>query len=180
MDPLLFFFVALRASALSLGGQTGVPLLRNDLVTTGAMTDFQLVQALTIGRIGTGPGGLYIVAIGYLVLGWPGAVLALIAAILPPLLVLPISSYLRPRLPQPRVNGLMRGLALTSSGLVASTSVQLLSAATPGRPPEIWQFGLIALGIGTGLTGRLHPLLIIGIGALVGLLFGLVIPPVRP
>jgi chromate transporter len=173
MDPLWFFLVALRASALSLGGQTGVPLLRNDLVGGGIMSDFQLVQALTIGRLGTGPGGLYIVAIGYMVLGWLGAALALLAAILPPLLVLPMSAYLRPRLPQPRVNGLMRGLALTSSGLVASTSVQLLSASTPDGPPAVWQIGLVALGLGTGLTGRAHPLVVIGLGAVAGLVFGL-------
>ncbi len=73
MDPLWFFFVLLRASFLSLGGQTGVPLLRADLVGGGVMSDVQLIQALTIGRLGTGPGGLYIVAIGYMVMGWAGA-----------------------------------------------------------------------------------------------------------
>ena len=46
----------------------------------------------------------------------------------------------------------MRGLALTSCGLVASTSVQLLSASSPDGTPELWQVGLIALGLGTVAT----------------------------
>jgi chromate transporter len=168
VEPFWFFLVLLRASALSLGGQTGVPLLREDLVRAGAMTDAQLITALTIGRLGTGPGGLYIVAIGWIIMGPIGAVLALIAAVLPPLVVLPLSSYLRPRLPQPRVNGLMRGLALTSSGLVGATSVQILAAASGGLAP-MWQVALVALGLGAGLTARFHPILVIGVGALIGI-----------
>ena len=169
MEASWFFVVLLRASLLSLGGQTGVPLLRNDLVLGGVMSDVQLVQALTIGRLGTGPGGLYIVAIGYIVMGWAGAALALVAAVLPPLLVLPLSGYLRPRLPQPRVNGLMRGLALASSGLVASTSVQLLTASSDVTLP-LWKLGLVGLGLLAVLSGRVHPIVIIGLGAVVGVL----------
>jgi chromate transporter len=169
MEASYFFAILLRASLFSLGGQTGVPLLRNDLVLGGVMSDVQLVQALTIGRLGTGPGGLYIVAIGYMVMGWAGAVLALIAAVLPPLLVLPLSGYLRPRLPQPRVNGLMRGLALASSGLVASTSVQLLTASPDSTLP-LWKLGLVGLGLLAVVSGRVHPIAIIGLGAVVGVL----------
>ncbi len=172
MDPLWFFLVLVRASILSLGGQTGVPLLRDDLVRSGVMTDVQLIQALTIGRLGTGPGGLYIVAIGYMVLGWAGAALALLAAVLPPLLVLPLSGYLRPRMPQPRVNGLMRGLALASSGLVASTSVELLATGSGPGGPAIWQLALVGAGVLAGLTGKLHPIAIIGGAAIVGILLG--------
>jgi chromate transporter len=172
VDPVWLFLVMLRASFLSLGGQTGVPLLRADLVLTGVMTDAQLVQALTIGRLGTGPGGLYIVAIGYLVMGPAGAALALVAAILPPLLVLPLSGYLRPRLPLPRVNGLLRGLVLASSGLVASTSLELLSAGSGGAPLAGWQIALVGCGLLAGLTKRLHPIAIIAVAALVGILLG--------
>lgn len=168
MEGSWFFLVLLRASLFSLGGQTGVPLLRSDLVLSGAMTNDQLVRALTIGRLGTGPGGLYVVAIGYIEMGWLGAALALVAAILPPLLVLPLSGYLRPRLANARINGLMRGLALTSSGLVASTSVQLVVGET-GLVPA-WQIGLVVMGLLAVLWGRVHPIAIIGAGALVGVL----------
>lgn len=167
MDGTWFFLVLLRASLFSLGGQTGVPLLRSDLVLTGVMTNEQLIRALTIGRLGTGPGGLYVVAIGYIVMGWLGAALALAAAILPPLLVLPLSGYLRPRLHRARINGLMRGLALTSSGLVASTSIQLLFGESGLVPP--WELALVAVGAVAVLSGRVHPILIIAAGAVVGI-----------
>ena len=169
LDPLWFFAILLRASLLSLGGQTALPLLREDLVRSGAMTDLSLVQALTIGRLGTGPGGLYFVAIGYIVHGWLGAALALVAVILPALLVLPLSATLRPHLPQPRVNGMLRGLALASSGLVASTSVQLLQTGSPNGSPEPWQLALVAAGLVAGLAARVHPIFVIGLGALIGL-----------
>jgi chromate transporter len=168
VDATWLFLVLLRASLFSLGGQTGVPLLNSDLVLGGVMTNDQLVRALTIGRLGTGPGGLYIVAIGYIVLGWLGAFLALVAAILPPLLVLPLAGYLRPRLERPRINGLMRGLALTSSGLVASTSIQLLAGSSTSVPG--WQVALVAIGTLAVLWGRVHPIAIIGVGAGVGVI----------
>src|ERR1700704_3010549 len=117
------FVIMLRASLVSLGGQSGLPILRHDLVETGFMTDRQMVQALTVGRLGTGPGGLYVVAGGFMVASWAGAALALV---LPPLLVFPLSAFLRPRTHTRWVNGLMRGLSLASAGLVGATSLQLL------------------------------------------------------
>jgi len=73
MDPLALFVVFLKASALSLGGLSSLPLLRADLVAPGIATDDQVVQAIAIGRISTGPNGLYIVSLGYLVGGAIGA-----------------------------------------------------------------------------------------------------------
>ncbi|TMG46859.1 MAG: chromate transporter, partial [Chloroflexi bacterium] len=55
MDPLLLLLVFLKASALSIGGLSSLPLLRADLVTPGIATDEQVVQAIAIGRISTGP-----------------------------------------------------------------------------------------------------------------------------
>jgi chromate transporter len=64
MDALALFAVFLKASALSLGGLSSLPLLRADLVAPGIATDDQVVQAIAIGRISTGPNGLYIVSLG--------------------------------------------------------------------------------------------------------------------
>lgn len=165
------FVIMLRASLFSLGGQSGLPLLRHDLVAPGYMTDQQMVQALTVGRLSTGPGGLYVVAVGYMVSGWTGAGLALVAIVLPPLLVFPLSAYLRPRAHQRWVNGLMRGLTLASAGLVAATSVQLLSGISVGGPTP-WQVALVATGLLLTVGTKLHPFAVILIGAIVGLLLG--------
>jgi hypothetical protein len=90
MDAWWLLLVFLRASLLSVSGQTALPLLRQDLLAAGLTTDQRLIEALTIGRLGTGPGGLYIIAIGYFTMGLIGAFVALIATIIPPLLVVPL------------------------------------------------------------------------------------------
>src|SRR5437763_1086392 len=101
MDALALFGVFLKASALSLGGLSSLPLLRGDLVAPGIATDDQVIQAIAIGRISTGPNGLYIVSLGYLVAGVVGATMALLAASLPPLVIVPITAAARRCHPQP-------------------------------------------------------------------------------
>jgi chromate transporter len=165
------FVVLLRASLFSLGGQSGLPLLRHDLVETGFLSDRQIIQSLVVGRLGTGPGGLYVVAVGYMVAGWLGAAIALVAIVIPPLLVFPLSAYLRPRTHRRWVNGLIRGLSLASSGLVAATGLQLLGGIAEGGPAP-WQVGLVAVGLLLTLGTKLHPFVAILVGAGVGLLLG--------
>jgi chromate transporter len=171
MDPGWLFLVFLRASVLSVGGQSGLPLLREDFVRTGALSDVQLIEAVTIGRLSTGPGGLYMVAIGYMAGSWLGAGLALIAVALPPLMILPVSAYLRPRLMHRRVNGLVRGLALATTGLVVATSVDLLWGAGGPDGPAVWQFALVGAGFLLASQAKLHPVILVGLGAVAGLLF---------
>lgn len=169
MDPVGLFVTFLRASVFSLGGQSGLPLLREDLVRSGALTDLQILDGLVIGRLSTGPGGLYMVSLGYLAGGWLGGGLALAAIALPPLVILPASSYLRPRLSHRRVNGLIRGLAFTTSGLVVATSLQLLLTTGGERGPALWQLALVVLGFAAALEGKRHPILVVLVGVAAGL-----------
>lgn len=169
MDPATLFLTFLRASALSLGGQSGLPLLRDDLLRSGALTDSQIIDGLVIGRLSTGPGGLYMVSLGYLAGGALGAGLALLAIALPPLLILPAASWLRPRLANRRVNGLVRGLAFTTSGLVAATSLDLLFGPGSEAGQAAWQLALAVIGMVLSFNGRIHPALVVGIGAVAGL-----------
>src|SRR6266542_6672573 len=76
VDALALFLVLLKDSALSLGGLGSLPLIRQDLVATGLATDAHLVEALAIGRLSTGPTGLWIVSLGYQIAGVPGAAMA--------------------------------------------------------------------------------------------------------
>src|SRR3982074_3914856 len=98
MDLLALFAVFLKDSALTLGGLGSLPLLRQDLVATGIATDPQLVEALAIGRLSTGPNGLWIVSLGYQLAGPLGAAIAPVAPGLPPLLILPATAGARRRL----------------------------------------------------------------------------------
>jgi chromate transporter len=169
VDPLSLFLSFLRASVFSLGGQSGLPLLREDLVSSGTLTDSQIIDGLVIGRLSTGPGGLYMVSLGYMAGGWWGSALALLAITLPPLVILPAAGYLRPRLAHRRVNGLVRGLAFTTSGLVVATSIDLLLATGGAAGPAIWQFGLAAIGLVVSYHGKVHPAILVLVGAVAGL-----------
>jgi chromate transporter len=177
VDPLTLFAVMFRASILAVGGQAALPLLREDLVRTGVTTDERLVEAITVGRLSTGPSGLYIVALGFFIAGWGGALVALAAAMIPPLLIVPAAALIRPRLVTRRVGGLVAGIALTTSGLVVATSIELLASVGGGAGASflaiggvpVWQLALAAAGLVVGWRGRRHPLWVITAGAVAGI-----------
>ena len=160
------FLTLLKDSALSLGGLGALPLIRQDLVATGIATDAQVVQALAIGRLGTGPNGLWLVSLGYQIAGWAGAALALLACILPPLVMIPATSAARGLLITAPFAGLVRGAALAVAGLLAATAVSLL--APEPTTVAAWQIlvGIAALAL--TYQGRVHPGLVVIGGALAG------------
>ena len=169
MDAVALFAVFLKASALSLGGLSSLPLLRADLVAPGIATDDQVVQAIAIGRISTGPNGLYIVSLGYLIGGVVGATVALLAASLPPLVIVPITAFARRWLLAAPVAGLVRGVALATAGLLVATGMSIVTA---GGSPSWWQFALAAIAAVLTYRGTLHPAIVIAIGAVAGLTLG--------
>ena len=169
MDALALFGVFLKASALSLGGLSSLPLLRTDLVAPGIATDDQVVQAIAIGRISTGPNGLYIVSLGYLVGGIVGATMALIAATIPPLVIVPITAIARRWLLATPVAGIVRGVALATAGLLVATGLSIVGAA---GTPALWQLALAAIATVLTYRGILHPAIVIAIGAVAGLALG--------
>jgi chromate transporter len=168
VDPLGLFAVLLKDSALALGGLGSLPLLRQDLVATGVATDVQLVQALAIGRLSTGPNGLWIVSLGYQISGVLGAVMALVASSLPPLVILPATAVARRWLLSVPFAGLVRGAALATAGLLCATGFSLIVPA--GDAPSWWQ-ALIGVAAGAfTYQGRLHPAAVVIGGALLGVL----------
>ena len=169
MDGLALFGVFLKASALSLGGLSSLPLLRADLVAPGIATDDQVIKAIAIGRISTGPNGLYIVSLGYLVAGVVGATMALLAASLPPLVIVPITAAARRWLVATPVAGLVRGVALATAGLLAATGIGIVTAT---GTPSLWQLALAAIAVMLTYRGTVHPAIVIAIGAAAGLALG--------
>lgn len=168
MDPLTLFVVMLKDSALALGGLGSLPLLREDLVATGLATDAQIVQALAIGRLSTGPNGLWVVSLGYQMAGLTGAVMALVASSLPPLLILPATAVARRWLLSVPFAGLVRGAALATAGLLSATGVSLI--VPPGDVPSWWQVVIGIAAAALTYQGRLHPAGVVIGGALLGLL----------
>ena len=119
MNPLLYFWLFLKASLFSTGGMGNLPSLHADLLARGWAGERQFVEALAIGQISPGPNGLWVVCLGYLTNGLPGALLALLALCLPPLLVLLIERLYRRIQHHPAVEGFMRGLMLAVVGIFA-------------------------------------------------------------
>ncbi len=163
---LALFLLLLRDSALALGGLGSLPLIRQDLVATGLATDAQVVQALAIGRLSTGPTGLWIVSLGYQMAGWIGAALALIATCLPPLVMVPATAATRRFLLASWFAGLVRGAALATAGLLASTGVSLMT--TSDATPSWWQLLVGTLALVLTYEGRIHPGIVVIGGALIG------------
>ena len=164
----MLFVVFLKDSALALGGLGSLPLLRQDLVATGLATDLQIVQALAIGRLSTGPTGLWIVSLGYQMAGLAGALMALVASCLPPLVIIPATAVARRWLLSVPFAGLVRGAALATAGLLSATGLSLI--APPGDLPSWWQVTIGIVAAALTYQGRLHPAVVVIGGALLGLL----------
>lgn len=167
MNDLLLFLVMLKDSALSLGGYGPLPLIRQDLVDPHIVTDAQVVQALAIGRLSTGPNGLWLVSLGYIARGWVGAVLAVVACSLPPLVMVPATTMARRHLLTPAFAGVVRGAALATAGLLVATGVSLIA---PSTGIAWWQVGIAAISLALTYDGRLHPGLVVVGGAALGAL----------
>jgi chromate transporter len=170
MEPLALFLVLLKDSALALGGLGSLPMLRQDLVATGVVNDAQLVAALAIGRLSTGPSGLWIVSLGYQIAGPLGAAMALVASSLPPLVILPATAVARRWLLSVPFAGLVRGAALATAGLLCATGVSLI--VPRGDVPSWWQVVIGVAAAALTYQGRLHPAVVVIGGALLGLLLG--------
>lgn len=167
MEALGLFLVLLKDSALALGGLGALPLIRQDLVASGQATDAMVVQALAIGRLSTGPNGLWIVSLGYQIDGWAGALVALAACCLPPLVMVPLTIAARRFLMTSWSAGLVRGAALATAGLLASTGVTLV-AADPAALTW-WQLVIGVVAVALTYQGRIHPGLIVVGGAAAGM-----------
>ncbi len=171
-DPLSLFLTFLRAAALSIGGQSSLPLLRQDLVTPGIVTERQVIEALAIGRLSTGPTGLYVISLGYFAFGWAGALLAIVAATLPPLTIVPLATAMRKQLLSAWAAGIVRGVALTTAGLVVATGIQLLAPSADVLRVPPWQVALAVIATVLSVQGRIHPGILIAAGAAIGIAVG--------
>lgn len=157
-------WLVLKASLLSTSGVGNIPSLYSDLVLTGQATDAQFAEAFAIGQITPGPGGLWVVSLGVLLGGVPGALIALVMICLPPLLVLVLRRLHERVQDNPLVNGFLRGLSAAVAGVSLVTLVRLLLSV--GVSPSTVCIALAALGL--SLTGRVPILVIFALAAVAG------------
>lgn len=126
------FLVFLKVGAVLYGsGYVLLAFLRNDLVVTlGWLTDQQLLDAVAVGQFTPGPVFTTATFVGYVVAGWPGAILATVGIFLPSFLFVAALGPLIPRLRGSAVlASLLDGVNVAALGLMAAVSWQLGQAA---------------------------------------------------
>ncbi len=130
MNVFLLYLLLLKATATSFSGLSSLPVLRQDLVVRhGVLTDHQLNVAVTAGRAGPGPNGLYVVSVGYLVAGLPGACAGWLAMVTPAFLVIPLVQLVGARAEQPRLRAAIRASTTASAGLLLAATLPLARGA---------------------------------------------------
>ena len=133
MNLIVLYLLLLKASVTSLSGLGSLPMVRQDFVVDRhVLTDAQLSTAVVAGRTGPGPYGIYLVCVAYLVAGWPGALVGLLAMATPSFLVIPLMRWLGKRADSPRIRGAIRALMLASAGLLLYASVPLAAETITG------------------------------------------------
>jgi len=133
MSVLTVYFLLLKASLTSFSGLGSLPMVRQDFVVTSqVLTDHQLNTAVAAGRTGPGPYGLYLVCVGFLAAGIPGAIAGFLALVTPAFLVIPLMWWIGKRADHPRVRGAIRGVLLAAAGLLLSAAMPLTQDALTG------------------------------------------------
>jgi len=166
INPFIYFLLFLKASLFSTGGFSNLPSLHQDLIGSGWAKEADFGHSIAIGQISPGPNGLWVISLGYLTYGLPGALLALIAITLPALLVLVVSAGYARIEHQSWVQGAMRGVSLAVVGLLLAVVWTILH-----QPGVDCKGTLIAGGaFGLALSRKVNILIILGLAGLAGYL----------
>jgi chromate transporter len=126
------FLLFLKIGSVLYGsGYVLLAFLRNDFVVRlGWLTDQQLLDAVAIGQFTPGPVFTTATFIGYLLGGWPGAVLATLGIFLPSFIFVGAVNPLVPRLRRsPWLGALLDGVNAAALGLMAAVTWELARAA---------------------------------------------------
>lgn len=165
-QPLLYFLLFFKATLFSTGGFSNLPSLRQDLLARHWATDATFAQSLAIGQITPGPNGLWVICLGYLTYGYPGAALSLVALTIPPFLVL-VNSAIYARIERQRwVKGFMQGISLAVIGILFTVCWSIMS-----RTATDWRSWLIGLGaVALALNKRINVMVILALAGIIGFL----------
>lgn len=168
MDAIGFFWVFLKACLFSTGGMGPLPGLHHDLISSGLANERQFTEALAVGQFTPGPSGLWVISLSTLMAGVPGALLATLAAVLPPVLVLVVQRVYRRVAQLPAAQGLLDGLMLSIVGVGLVVLTELFVAAGL----NVGLIAIAALSLLVALTRRVPAFAIIFLAALAGIALG--------
>ena len=133
---VLVFWIFIKSTCTSFAGLGSLPEIRHELVDEHHWaTDDQLDQAIVITRTTPGPVGAWIVAAGYMVDGWPGAIAGWIAMAAPSLIVILLVGYFGKRAQHPRIRGMLQSVVLASAVLLLLAAIPIGRDALDGPLP---------------------------------------------
>ena len=185
MNLLLLFYEFAKVGLFAVGGGLAtIPFLQDMGSRTGWFTDAQLTTMIAVSESTPGPMGVNMATyVGYEISGIPGAVIATLGLIFPSIVVIIIiAGFLQKFRQSKTVDAVFYGLRPASTALIASSglSVAITVFLTIGGTAEHtfsvhWPAVLLAAAVFICMKWtpmkKLHPIVFIGIAAVVGAVF---------
>jgi chromate transporter len=166
---LTLFLTFLKIGAVLYGsGYVLLSFLHTDFVEhLGWLTDRQLLDAISIGQFTPGPVFTTATFIGYLVAGWPGALLATLGIFLPSFLLVALIHPLAERLRQsPWFAAILDGVNIVALALMAGVLLQLGRSALI----DVWTWIIALISLVVLLRFKINSVWLILAGAIVGVI----------
>lgn len=180
ITPTLFdiFWYFLKIGSVLFGsGYVLIAYIQQDLVGNfGWLTPQQLLDAVAIGQVTPGPVSTAATVVGYIVGGFPGAVVATVGIFLPAFVLVILTAPLIPRMRQSKLTSDF--LSGVNAGVIAAILITLMELTNVAlRTPSGDMFSPIAIVLVVGalialIRWKVNATWLIGIGALVGLVLG--------
>ena len=169
------------------GGMATVPFLSEMAERTGWFTQAMLADMIAVGESTPGPIGVNPATyVGFTVAGVPGGVVATLGLVLPSfLIILIVAAFLKAFRSNKYVERVFYGIRPASVAMIAAALIALLriclvrtdAYAASGKILDLldWR-GLLLFALVLVLTNlkplkKLHPIVFIGVSALVGIVF---------
>lgn len=152
------------------GGYAMIPLMEAEVINRhGWLTAAEFLDIIAVAEMTPGPVSINAATfIGFRLAGLPGSLLATFGVITPPLLLLLLfSRYLMKYIQDPRAERFLKGLRPALIVLILVAAFTLGQAALVNTNTFLIFAGLLAFS----LLRKANPLYLIGMGALLGLIF---------
>ena len=147
-----------------------VAYLQTDIVDRyGLLSTPQLIEALVIGEMTPGPLFTVSTAVGYIVGGTPGAVVATVAIFFPSFFLAMLLGRVMPAIKRsPTAAAVLRGLTAAVLGVMLAVAIEIGQRVIVDIPTAVLAVAALVLLLAT----RISPVALIPVGALAGWLWG--------
>lgn len=166
--PLMALIAVLAPfSLVAIGGGPAIfaPLQHQAVDVHRWVNAREFIELFAVARVAPGPGSMLATLIGWKVAGWAGAIVATLAIFLPSsLLCIVVSRFWSRYRGRAWHRALEDGLAPIGTGLMFAGAMAIFKLANAG--PLGWGLGIGVAGLLT-LWPKLHPFLVLGLGAVV-------------